>query len=293
MQYKTTGLVLATGIFSAIAWFYFSRIFEHDRLFIGNYNWAIFIFALALSYGLLCLLTFSKSRRLFLVAASFSPLFLLLFNGLSAKLVVAALVLLAANIRFLLFPELIVHTLKLNYFRAAFRKYSLLILVLFSISAIFFQQNIYKDPSNRNFAERTVNQTWPYIRTMVPQFNINSTVDEYIREQYRDNGVSQPSQDMIKEGRDQISRQVGFPVSGNEKMSGVGKRFLTEKMNSYFVNLNFEKNSGYLIFIALITFWPLFKLLFALVSTLVYLAMKKLKVIKVVEIPVTAKTLEI
>lgn len=228
-----------------------------------------------------------------MIGALLSPLFFLLFNGVGTKLIVAALVLFAANVRFLLFPELLLQTLQLNYFRAAFRKYSLLILVLFSIAAIFFQQNIYKDPSNRNFAERTVNQTWPYIRNAVPQFNTNNTVDEYVREQYKDNGVTQPSQAMFAEGRNQISRQVGFPISGNEKMSDVGKRFLTEKMNSYFVNLNFEKNSGYLIFIALVTFWPLFKLLFALISTLVYHSMKRFKVIKVVEIPVTAKTLEI
>lgn len=293
MQYKTTGLVLATGLFSALAWYYFGRIFQHDRLFIGNYNWTIFILSLGLAYGFLCLLSFSKNRRVFIAAALMPPFFFLLFNGISLKLVIAALVLAAVNIRFLMFPDLILQTMSLNYFRVAFRKYSLLILVLFSITAIFFQQNIYKDPSNRNFAEKSVNQAWPYIRTAVPQFNSEKTVNQYLTEQYKENGVDRPSQANLADGRAQISRQVNFPLVGNEKMSDVGKKFLTEKLNSYFVNLNFEKNSGYLIFIALITFWPLFKLVFASITTLLYLIMRKSNVVKVVEIPVTAKTLEI
>lgn len=256
-------------------------------------RWALFFIFEALSFALLFVVALARDRYDFWVTTLISSLWILVFMGVTVGTVVAAAALFVASQVIIEFPKALEHTLNLRYFSTSYMKIALVILAIIGISSAYLQSSVQRSIQQPQTAESTSNFFWPYISKYVSQFNTSESVDNYLRDQFRSEGVDQPSQGMVDQGRKQISDQVGFEVKGNEQMSEVGKKLVAYRLNDLARQFNLDRTGVYVIFVSLLVLWPIGRIFFSVVAVLVYWILKKFEVIKVVEGQVVTKKLEL
>ncbi len=279
---------------SGLAWYFFSRIFDNNNVLRGQgLNWFIFFVLEALSYALLFVVALAKDRYDFWLTTLISSLWILVFMGVSATTIISAAALFIASQIVMEFPKALEHSLNIHYFSTAYMKIALVILALIGISAVYLQTSVNQTIQQPEAAQKTSDFFWPYISKYVTQFDSTESVDDYIRDQFKEQGVNNVNQYLVDQERKQISEQVGFEVKGNEEMSDVGKKLVAYRLNDFAKEFKFNKTGVYVIFVSLLVLWPIGRIFFGFIAVLIYWLLKRMEVIKVVEGQVITKKLEL
>lgn len=279
--------------FSGLGWYFFYLAFRNGAVGISNWlYWVDWVLALALSYGFLLLLSIAEDKALFAAISLLNACWLLLFLGFGNTVLILAALIFISGLSLMNFAIWASRGLSLEYFSSAYHKFSFLSLVLIILVSLLVQPVLNKSISSGNY-QKIAEYAWPYISGSIPQFNSDKTVDQYLAEQLAAQGVNHPTTPMFQQGRGQLSDQLGFPVTGSEKMSAIGKTLLAQKISDLFGQYNLDKYGAVLIFSFLLIFWPILKFIFAFFSELIYLLMRALKLVKVSEKQMLSKVLEL
>ncbi len=294
MKLKKILLSLGTVIFSGLAWFLFSQIFESSSIFRDNgLNWFGFIFCTALAYAFSFLIAASRDRFDFEITSLLSVLWIPVFLGTSGRTLIAAAVLFLFTQVLLEFASALEHSINLNYFSTAYSKIALVIIALLAITSIYFQDRVVANVGNTAVSQKAVGAIWPYVSKYFDQYNSNGTVNEFLTSEFKQQGVQQPTPQMVALARNELSQQLNLNLSGKESMSALGEDFVANQFNSFLQEYHIEKSGIYVIFLSLLVLWPIGRALFALFALLLFQIFKASGLVKVKQTQVTAKTLEI
>lgn len=291
---KKIALSFAAIVFAGLTWYFFSQIFNSPSVLAGNaLNWAMFVLCAGVTYGFLFLVALTRDKIDFFLTSLLSVLWILVFMGVGPRTLISAGALFVSGAALQEFPSALARSLNLKYYFTVYSKIALVILVLLGITSAYLQNRIADNVSQQNVTQQTSDFVWPYISKYIGQFDSEQSVNDYIREQYAQQGISNPTSAMIAQERRAMSEQVGFPINGSERMSDLGKRFLAGKLNSVLAQYNLQKSSLYIIFLSLMILWPIGRMLFGLIALLVYYIFRSTGMVKVVEQQITTKALEI
>jgi hypothetical protein len=294
MKFKKLLFSVVTVVFSGLAWYFFSQIFQGSNIFSGNgANWTMFIILLGLSYSFAFLVALTKDRFDFIITSLLSVLWILVFMGINLKTLISAAALFVATQVLMEFSKALARSLSVKYFVTAYSKIALVILVVLGISSAYLQDKVAVGISQQTFSQQTSDFAWPFISKYLTQFNSDETVNNYISDQYQAQGINHPSDAMIGQEREAISTQIGIDLKGNEKMSDIGKKFVASKFNSILKQYNLDKAGLFVIFFSLLILWPIGRFVFAALAAIVAWIMRKTKVLHVVDAAITTKNLEL
>ncbi len=294
MKIKKILFSLMTVLFSGMGWYFFSRIFQAENLFMGNgINWLLFVIGLSLSYAFLFVLSLTRDRTDFALTTLLSSLWILVFMSVSAKTLLSALAIFVSSMVLIEFSSALARSLKIKYYFTAYSKIALVILVLIGVSSSFLQDRLTDSIAKNTFSEQTSNYAWPFIGKFVAEFNSEKSVDTYLREQFSEQGLQNPSNAMLAEQRKVISKQVGFEIQGREKMSEVGKKFVSLQLSEMLKTYKLDRTGVFVIFFSLIIVWPIGRFIFAIIATVLAAFLRRAGVLKTMETQITTKTLEL
>ncbi|MHB8871000.1 MAG: hypothetical protein ACYC5G_00890 [Candidatus Doudnabacteria bacterium] len=294
MKLKKLFLSFGTVIFSGLGWYLFSRIFDGSSIFQGNsLNWFGFIFSIGLAYAFSFLIAATRDRFDFEVTSLLSVLWIPVFLGTTGRNVIAAIVLFLFSQALLEFASALEHSIDLNYFSTAYSKIALVIIALLAITSIYFQDRVVANVGNTAASQKAVGAIWPYVSKYFNQYNTNGTVNEFLVSEFTQQGVQQPTPQMIASARNELSKQLNLNLNGKESMSALGEDFVANQFNDFLQEYHVEKSGIYVIFLSLLVLWPIGRLLFALIALLIFKIFKSSGLIKIKETQVTAKTLQI
>jgi hypothetical protein len=280
-------------LFSGLSWYFFSAVFSSSNVLSGNgLKWILFFVFLAIGYAFLFVVSLIKDRFDFLLTALLSAIWIPVFLGTSTKPLIAAIVLFGATLILENFPQSLEKSLSLRYFHTSYARILLVSLAILGITSVYLQATLAEDIQQTTFSKSATDYAWPYLGKYFSQFSSDKTVNDYIREQFKSQGVSYPSDGMVKQQRKVISEQVGFPVQDNQKMSELGKNFVSYRFNDLAKRFNFDRVGVYVIFFSLLILLPILRLFFAAFASLLYLILKKARILKVAETEVISKKLE-
>lgn len=294
MKLKKFFLSLGTVVFSGLAWYLFSQIFDSSSIFKHNaLNWFGFIFSIALAYAFSFLIAATKDRFDFEVTSLLSVLWIPVFLGTNGRTLIAAAVLFLFTQVLLEFASALEHSINLNYYSTAYSKVALVIIALLAITSIYFQDRVVANVGNTAVSQKAVGTLWPYLSKYFGQYNTNGTVNEFLVTEFKQQGVGQPTPQMIAQARNQLSEQLNLNLSGKESMAALGEDFVANQFNSFLQEYNIEKSGIYVIFLSLLVLWPIGRALFALFALILFKIFKASGLVKIKQTQVTAKTLEI
>ncbi len=281
-------------LFAALGWYFFSLVVSSNSTLQANIvNIVGFLLMLGLSYGFMFIVALGRNKLDFFLTSLISSLWILVFLGSSLQTGISALALFIASQALMEFPSSLEKSIDLRYFSTAYTKIALVALVLIGISSGYIQQNLNKTIAQQGFTQKTSNYIWPYIKGYISQFNSEQSVDEFLEQQFAEQGVKNPQAYMLTQEKQRLSEQFGFKISGKEKMSDLGKSFLSTQISDFLKRFNFDKAGLYIIFFSLLVLWPFWRFLFGLIASGIYWAMRQAKLIKVVETQVVARKLEL
>ncbi|TSC65955.1 MAG: hypothetical protein G01um101477_271 [Candidatus Doudnabacteria bacterium Gr01-1014_77] len=293
MKLKKLFLSFGTVIFSGLGWYLFSRIFDGSNIFRGNsWNWFGFIFSLGLAYAFSFLIAATRDRFDFEVTSLLSVLWIPVFLGTTGRNIIAAIVLFLFSQALLEFASALEHSIDLNYFTTAYSKIALVIIALLAITSIYFQDRVVANVGNTAASQKAVGAIWPYVSKYFNQYNTNGTVNEFLVSEFTQQGVQQPTPQMIATARNELSKQLNLNLNGKESMSSLGEDFVANQFNDFLQEYHIEKSGIYVIFLSLLVLWPIGRLLYALIALLVFKIFESSGLIKIKETQVTAKTLQ-
>ncbi|MEK7075981.1 MAG: hypothetical protein AAB948_04285 [Patescibacteria group bacterium] len=294
MKLKKLFLSFGAVIFSGLGWYLFSQIFDGSNIFQGNsWNWFGFVFSIALAYAFSFLIAATRDRFDFEVTSLLSVLWIPVFLGTTGRNIIAAIVLFLFSQALLEFASALEHSIDLNYFSTAYSKIALVIIALLAITSIYFQDRVVANVGNTAVSQKAVGAIWPYVSKYFNQYNTNGTVNEFLASEFTQQGVQQPTPQMIATARNELSKQLNLNLNGKESMSAFGEDFVANQFNSFLQEYHIEKSGIYVIFLSLLVLWPIGRLLFALIALLIFKIFESSGLIKIRETQVTAKTLQI
>ncbi len=294
MKFKKLVFSVAAVLFSGLGWYFFSRIFGRTNIFSGNgLNWAMFIIMLGLSYSFAFLVALTKDRFDFIITSLLIVLWILVFMGIGIKTLISAAALFVATQVLMEFSSALARSLSIKYFFTAYSKIALVILVVLGISSAYLQDRVANSITQQTFSEQTSDFAWPFVSKYLSQFNSNENVDVYLLNQFKAQGVNNPSGSMLNQQRQAISNQLGVAITGNEKMSDIGKKFIAFKFSDILKQFNLNKTGLFVIFFSLLILWPIGRFIFAALAALVALIMRRTGVLHVVDTAITTKNLEL
>lgn len=294
MKLKKFFLSLGTVAFSGLAWYLFSQIFDSSSIFQNNgLNWFGFIFSIGLAYAFCFLIAAARDRFDFEVTSLLSVLWIPVFLGTSGRTLIAAAVLFLFTQVLLEFASALEHSINLNYYSTAYSKIALVVIALLAITSIYFQDRVVANVGNTAVSQKAVGTLWPYVSKYFGQYNTNGTVNEFLVTEFKQQGVEQPTPQMIAQARNELSEQLNLNLSGKESMSALGEDFVANQFNSFLQEYNIEKSGIYVIFLSLLVLWPIGRALFALLALMLFKIFKASGLVKIKQTQVTAKTLEI
>ncbi|MEK7651889.1 MAG: hypothetical protein AAB351_01625 [Patescibacteria group bacterium] len=294
MKLKKLFLSFGAVIFSGLGWYLFSQIFDGSNIFQGNsLNWFGFVFSIALAYAFSFLIAATRDRFDFEVTSLLSVLWIPVFLGTTGRNIIAAIVLFLFSQALLEFASALEHSIDLNYFSTAYSKIALVIIALLAITSIYFQDRVVANVGNTAVSQKAVGALWPYVGKYFNQYNTNGTVNEFLASEFTQQGVQQPTPQMIATARNELSKQLNLNLNGKESMSALGEDFVANQFNSFLQEYHIEKSGIYVIFLSLFVLWPIGRLLFALIALLIFKIFESSGLIKIRETQVTAKTLQI
>ncbi|MDB4939665.1 MAG: hypothetical protein JWO40_90 [Candidatus Doudnabacteria bacterium] len=293
MTFKKLVLSLCTVLFSGLGWYFFSRVFTSASVLTGNgLNWTLFFVFLAMSYAFLFVVALTKDRYDFILTTLLSAIWIVVFLGPTWKNLLSAAVMFLSSQVLWEFPSALERSLNLKYYSVSYSKIALVILAVIGISSAYLQTRLAESVHTQSFSQGATNFAWPYVGKYLSQFNSGETVNKYLADQFKEQGINNPSPSMLNAEKKQISQQVGFDVNGDEKMSDVGKQFVAFRLNDIVKEFNVDKAGIFVIFVSLLVIWPIGRFLFAFVAMILYYIFKKLGVLHVTESQVITKKLE-
>jgi hypothetical protein len=277
--------VLAWGVTLSLLKSFFVQGFGFGRLL-------ALIFTLGIVFFFLQITSLFKEKAYFYVLSLVAPVILAFFLGRGQHFMLAALVMVFGSAALINFRKHLAESINLRIFHVSYKQFTIPALALVLSLSIFFAHSIFTNDEN-NLNRQVLNASWPYLQRLSPQFSSDQTVDQYVLEQFKKQGINNPTAEMIELGREQLAGQLQTEVKGEEKLSDLGKEFVTERLNQT-LNPNNSNNLGLLfIFLLLLIFVPVIRLIHAFMAYLLFEVFKALKIIKVVETQVTAKGVEI
>ena len=267
MKLKKLFLSFGAVIFSGLGWYLFSQIFDGSNIFQGNsLNWFGFVFSIALAYAFSFLIAATRDRFDFEVTSLLSVLWIPVFLGTTGRNIIAAIVLFLFSQALLEFASALEHSIDLNYFSTAYSKIALVIIALLAITSIYFQDRVVANVGNTAVSQKAVGALWPYVGKYFNQYNTNGTVNEFLASEFTQQGVQQPTPQMIATARNELSKQLNLNLNGKESMSALGEDFVANQFNSFLQEYHIEKSGIYVIFLSLFVLWQIGRLLFALIA---------------------------
>lgn len=294
---KKIFLVIATAVFSAVAWYFFKEFAQQFSLSLAANNWnylGLSILFMSLAYGSLFALALSLDKRFFIPSAAIPALAMLVFTGVTWQFLVAAALLYGFSLAVINFPARLNQSIQLKYYRSITPFIAGISFVLLAVAGLFVQQGLSNTTKTQSVVNTAINYSWNYIKPLVPQFNNDQTVDQFIVSEFQKQGVEKPTNQMMADARKQLSDQVGTKLTGKEKMSDVGKNLLENKISDILPTQKTSKPSYtklYLIIATLLIVWPFLKFIISAIIAIVLKGLFKSGVLKEKEIQITAKTL--
>ncbi len=284
--------------FSGVGWFCFSKIFVASGFLQGNsLYWIGFITAQSISFGFLYLVAITRDHFDFFLTTFLSSLWILAFLGINITAALCALGLFAATQVLNGFPHSLAKTIEVHYFSAAYSKMAVIMLALLAITAVYIQQDfsahINEQDLSRNISQSSASYAWPFISQYVEQFNTQDTVYQFLTNQFKQQGISAPSQAMLNQQVSALGQQLGFSVSGNDRMSNLGERFVSNKFNDLLGQLQLQRTGIVFLVLSMFILWPIGRVLFALIAMLIYRLFRSLGWVRVAETQIVARHLEI
>jgi hypothetical protein len=253
----------AIGILSAIASLFLWKSIAQITLHGGYAHplpWIAAVLLLAAAEGLLFLLALGRNAWMVALVSIVNAVLLLFVFGHSTAYVVIAGCCALAGAWVAHFPSAIEQSASGAYHHAAYRLSWLFGLVL--IGLISFISTSLLTP--KNIASAVTTYGFPYISSSIAPFNSDQTVDAYLTEQIQAGGiVSRPTPALLAEGRQGLSQQIGEPVTGGEKLSDIGKQFVSSKVDAALVAAGFNSGNWYYLFILLLIILPVIRLVIA------------------------------
>ncbi|GAC1573738.1 MAG: hypothetical protein NVS3B9_4720 [Candidatus Doudnabacteria bacterium] len=293
MKIQKLSLSLAAIILSGFGWYFFAAIFNTSKpLAESGLNWILFFISLALSFAFLFAVSLTKDRFDFTITTLLSSVWILAFLGPSLKTFFCAAIMFATSQILWSFPTALERSLAIKYYTVSFGKITLVILALIGISSAYLQTRLVESIQRDTFTQNASNYAWPYVGKYLSRFNSSQDVNGYLKEQFKSQGINNPSSAMLEQEKKNISQDVGFEVKGNEKMSDLGKKFVSYKLNDLIKQFNLDRASLLLIFFSLLSLLPISSVIFAVFAKLLYLVLRKMGVLKVTEGQILTKKLE-
>lgn len=293
MKTQKLALSFATVVLSGLGWYFFANVFSSSNFLLGNgLNWALFFISLGLSFAFLFVVALTKDRFDFTLTTLLSSVWILVFLGASPKTFLCAAVMFLSSQVLWDFPKTLERTLTIKYYSVSYGKIAFVIIAVIGISSAYLQTKLVESVQRDTFTQNASNYAWPYIGKYLSQFNSDQNVNSYLRDQFRAQGLSNPTPAMLDQERKTISQQVGFDVQGNEKMSDLGKKFVSYRFNDIIKQFNLDRAGLLVIFFSLLVLWPIGRFFFAALATLLYWMLKRAGVLKVTEGQILTKKLE-
>jgi hypothetical protein len=292
MQTKTIKQ-LAIGVLSAVASFFLWKSVAQITLHGGYAHllpWVGFVLLLAAAEGLLFLLALGRNAwMVWLFSVIHAALLLVAFGHENSSLIAAGLFALAGGVM-TAFPSSIEKSASGAYHHAAYRLAWPFALVLLGFTAFLSTSLL----TPQSIATTVTNYGFPYIASNIAPFNSDQTVDDYLTTQIVQGGiVSQATPALLAEGRKGLSEQIGEPVTGNEKLSDIGKQFISSKVESALVAAGFNSGNWYYLFVLLLIVLPVVRLVIAAGSDVLIILGESVDVVTTSEKQISVTTFDL
>ncbi len=279
---------LLSVVSSSLMWKFFAQITLH-----GGYahalQWVWFVIALAAAEGFLFLLALGRTTWMVWLISILNAALLLIFFGHGVGPLIAAGCFVLAGGMVSSFPKAIESSVSGAYHHSAYRLSWPLALVILGFASYLFAGIV----TPARIASLASNYGFSSISANVAPFNTDQTVDAYLVMQYQQGGVAHPTPEMLAEGRKQLEDQIGVQITGNEKMSDVGKQFISGKVQTALTNTGFGTGRWYYLLIVLIILLPLLRLIIAVGSDVFILIGEAIQLVYTGERQVTVKTFDL
>ncbi len=295
-------------IFSIISWYLLRRLFRLEEITITDYVITALSFIIFLgTYSLLCFL--AKKWRVIVLVSLFSALsFFLSFHFLWYNLAAAILFFISLVGNFGKVKNERVDRISINIFRSLRHSLFWSLIVLFAFAAVayyFALQEKTGEEAKLKLPPIAIKATSNYLGTLLSArffpgatFKAETTVDDLIRDslesQFDDPAYNilsveekeQMIEEQIPKNRRQISEEIGFELSGREKMTEVILRASNNKINQLvapyrnYIPIVF----AFSLFLTLMAVSPLIRLLsifFAFILFEILIAARFIKIEKV------------
>lgn len=300
-------------LFSILSWYFLRRLFRLEEIRLADYVLTAFMFIIFLGiYSLLCFL--SEKWRTIIAVSFFSAFsFFLSFHFNWYNIFIAFLFFLGLLGNFGKVKTEKADWVSLHVFRSLRHTlfWSLIVLFAFISLSYYSALEVSKEEVKVKLPPLAIKATSNYLITLFSahffrgaSFGAETTVDNLIQESLKNqfenpayNALSEnEKQRLIEEqipvSRTELSRQVGFDISGNEKMTEIILRASNKKLNQFI--------APYKSFMPLILAFSLFITLFA-VSPIVkwlsiftaFIIFKILVAVKFIKIEKIQKEVEI
>lgn len=284
-------LFVLTGVFSFASWYFLSQLLQTLASGWGANQWnnlALSVVFLGLGAATLFALSLSSDYRYFIPAALIPAAGMLYFLGTSNWMLLAAVVLTGTCLAMIRFPKILQETIRTKFYSATIHFIAVISLAFLASAGIYMYEHQDKLGQNQTIVSKVIDSSWKYIQPLVPEFNSDQTVDQFITQQFQEQGVAKPTQQMIAEGRKQLESQTGLKLTGKEKMSEVGRDFVKVKIQDVVPQ---EQSQTYLLFVIVLVIWPFLRIVLAGIASLVLRFLRATNFLKTQETQITAKTL--
>jgi hypothetical protein len=289
MNIKKIALSSSAVLLSGVSWYFFRVIFSSDNIFFGNgLNWILFALASALSFGFLFIIALAKDRADYLATSFLSTIWIILFLGFNGKTLLAAAALFVSLQIIQDFPEALARSLNVRYYITAYSKLAFVILVMLGVTSAYLKDHLDESLISKTISEQTSKYAWPYISKYIP-YNSEQSVNEYLTTEFQGHGIANPNNQMVAESRNALSTELGFNLKGSERMSDIGKRFVSNRVTDLVDSVHLSKTNWYFIFFSLLILWPVGRLFYAMVAALIFHIFKAAGLVRIVEAEITVK----
>ena len=275
---------------AAVGWigiyFYLNQLFG-----VSSFNslrpWLLFLVFAAVLNASLAFIAIFRNPLIFALNALGIPVIIALLSG-NSRMTLALMILALGTLSIYAFAKYLTESISLRVFSVSYRHIGFSALA--SVAALtVVLLSIFGAASADNVSSKAVNAIWPYVQKMSPQFSSDLTVDEYLTKEIQDQGIQRPSRQMLEEGRRQFSEQFKVEVSGDQKVSDIGKAYVSGQVSGIVDEGNIGKALPWLIFLTLLILIPFIKLAYAAVTWVLYCILRQSKFITIEETQINAK----
>ena len=267
-------------------YFYLNQLFGANS-FSSLRPWVLFFVFAAVLNASLAFIALLRNPLIFALNALGTPVIIALLSG-NSRMTLALMILALGTLSIYAFAKYLTESVSLRVFSVSYRHIGFSALA--SVAALtVVLLSIFGAASADNVSSKAVDAIWPYVQKMSPQFNSDLTVDEYLTKEIQDQGIQRPSRQMLEEGRRQFNEQFKIEVNGDQKVSDIGKAYVSGQVSDIVDEGNIGKALPLLIFLTLLVLIPFIKLVYAAATWVLYLILKQSKFITIGETQINAK----